>query len=110
MEEDYKLYRLQRSLNCPRFLQVVARVEEQASLYQGTLPFWVELLIDRVSVHRLPVVLRAPAGAVDVDVLGVQTEGLGLHHVGHLTIQHTNTCVHIHTNRRTPDEKTEKGF
>jgi hypothetical protein len=35
------------SLGFPE-LKVVARVEEQASLYQGTMPYWVVLLMDSV--------------------------------------------------------------
>lgn len=42
------------------------------------------------AVQRLAIVLGAPARAVNMDVLGVEAEGVGLHHICHLSIQHTN--------------------
>ncbi|TNN87819.1 hypothetical protein EYF80_001783 [Liparis tanakae] len=75
-------------------LKVVARVEEQGSLYHGTLPDCVVLLMERLgrAVQRLAVVLRAPAGTIDVNVLRVEAQRVGLHHVCHFAIQHTDSC------------------
>lgn len=39
-------------------------------------------------VHRLAVVLGAPGGAVDVDVVRVETESARLHRVVHRAVQH----------------------
>lgn len=44
------------------------------------------------AVQWLPIVLWAPAGTINVDVLRVEAERVGLHHVCHLPIQHTNSC------------------
>jgi len=42
------------------------------------------------AIHSLAVVLRAPAGTVDVDVVGVEAQGMGLHSISHLPIQHAH--------------------
>lgn len=42
-------------------------------------------------VHVPPIVQRAPAGAVDMDVLRPQAEGLSLHNVRDGTVQHPHT-------------------
>lgn len=43
------------------------------------------------TIHRLAIVLGAPAGTVNVDMLGVQAERLGLNHVSHFPVQHAYT-------------------
>lgn len=43
-------------------------------------------------IHGLTVIRGSPAGAVDVDVLGPQAEGLSLDHVCDGAIQHPHTC------------------
>lgn len=45
------------------------------------------------SVHRAAIILRAPAGAIDVDVLRLQAEGLSLHDVSDGSIQHAHACA-----------------
>lgn len=41
-------------------------------------------------IHGLAVILGAPAGAVDVDVVGVQAQRTCLHRICHLTVQHAH--------------------
>ena len=48
---------------------------------------------DAWAVHRAAVILGAPAGTVDVDVLWLQAQRLGLNHVGDGAIQHAHTCM-----------------
>lgn len=43
------------------------------------------------AVHSLPIILGAPAGAVDVDVIGVEAERLGFDCIRHLSVQHAHT-------------------
>lgn len=43
------------------------------------------------TVHGLAVVLRAPGGAVYVDVFRIQAQGPRLHRVVHDTVQHAHT-------------------
>lgn len=43
------------------------------------------------AVHSLAIILRAPAGTVDVDVVGVQAQGASFHSIRHLPIQHADT-------------------
>jgi hypothetical protein len=45
------------------------------------------------SVHRATIILRAPAGAIDVYVLRLQAEGLSLHDVSDGSIQHAHACA-----------------
>ena len=42
-------------------------------------------------VHGLSVIVRSPAGAIDVNMLLVQAEGARLHRVSYLAVQHTHT-------------------
>lgn len=41
-------------------------------------------------VHGLAIILGAPAGTVDVDVVGVQAQRARLHGVCHFTVQHAH--------------------
>lgn len=42
------------------------------------------------AIHSLAVVLWAPAGTVDVDVVGIEAQRMGLHCISHLPIQHAH--------------------
>lgn len=42
------------------------------------------------AIQRFPIILWAPASAVDVDVLRVEAERVGLYNVRHLSVQHAN--------------------
>lgn len=57
------------------------------------------------SVHRAAIILRAPAGAIDVYVLRLQAEGLGLHDVRDGPIQHAHACA----GGRGPRASTDSG-
>lgn len=54
------------------------------------------------AVYSLPVVVWPPAGTVDVDVLGLKAEGLGLHHVGDVAVQHAHTYARRTCSARSP--------
>lgn len=53
------------------------------------------------SIHSLTVVIRPPAGTVDVDMLGIKAQRLCFYHVCHISIQHPYTFRMKETMNRT---------
>ena len=44
-------------------------------------------------IHGLAVIVGAPRGRVDIDVLGIEGQGPGLNSICHVPVKHANTCT-----------------
>ena len=74
---------------------VAARPDKDTSLPTPTTGYSLDESSARQlawTVHGFAIIIRSPGGAVDVDMLVVETQAPGLHGIGDIAVEHPHTA------------------